>query len=150
MLTQPLNHQCARSLVQPYWADFCEIFSEEHRNRMVTVQVLSSDSEEIDTFDPAPLNFMGYDPFRIGNFLAIIMGNTEEAGTYDHIVTYPKEIDIFYERGEQIFAVVITDKKRAKTVIYFEEEAIVLNEEIPQFSSRYARKGSDILSLVQR
>lgn len=134
MLTYPLNRQYTRNLIQPYWANFCDICSEENQNRLVTVQILDPDSEEIDTFDPEPLDRISYDPFRIGNVLTITVGNKLET-TYDHIVAYPKEINVFYEQSEQIFAVVITDERKAKTVIYFEEDAVVIHGNVPQIRS---------------
>ena len=152
MLTQSLQHPCARSLVQAYWANFCDIFSEEHQNQLVTIQVLDAETEENDTFDPAPLNLIGYDPFRVGNFLTISVGSqkagSQETDSYEHIINNPKEIDIFYEHGEQIFAVMITDKNRTKTVIYFEESAVVIHGTASQLQSLLSRKSGDVLSLV--
>lgn len=114
-----------KEVAQTYWPAFLDRLSEDNYNKPVTIFVSDIDDNDIQIIERTNLDSVQYDRSAAGARINVAVDrdwSTHSLSTYPHVVSEPRKIEVFYERGNQIFAVAITDSKRRRTTIYLEEE----------------------------
>lgn len=107
-----------------YWPAFLDVLSDDNQNRLVSIHVLDENADDFQVLKQTTLRSVNYARTPVGTQVKITIGSSSTA--YSHIVSHPRRIEVFYEQGEQIFAVAIIDDDKKQTVIYFENDALVV------------------------
>ena len=124
MLTQSLFQKHSRQVPRERWTSFFNMFSDENASKPAAIQVVSGDDFKWDNLVYRPFREIRYNPYYFGTPLTIIFDDEPDA--HSCVISSPKDIDVFYELNGRIFALVITDNVRKQTVIYVEDDVVVI------------------------
>ena len=100
---------------QDDWKDFFVTFSNGNRGRMLSVEVLDSESGDTGQMRQGKLMAVDYDPVGKGNDIVVTTGDTEVE--YTHTIEAPVEVCKAQKDSGEVASLEIIDQNNAKTIL---------------------------------
>jgi hypothetical protein len=100
---------------QDDWKDFFVTFSNGNRGRMLSLEVLDSESGDTGQVKQGKLMAVDYDPVGKGNDIVVTTG--DDAVDYTHTIKAPVEVWKAQHDSGEIAALEIIDQNNAKTIL---------------------------------
>jgi hypothetical protein len=100
---------------QDDWKDFFVTFSNGNRGRMLSVEVLDSESGDTGQMRQGKLMAVDYDPVGKGNDIVVTTGDTEI--DYSHTIQAPVEVWKAQHDSGEVGALEIIDQNNVKTIL---------------------------------
>ena len=122
MLVKTISQQCRRTVAQPYWSDFLDIFNDDYQRRSVTLHIIDEHEDDFQILRQTTLHSVNCESTPSGAQVSVTVSKDNEI--YCYVVNQPRRIEVFYEQGNQIFAVAIVKDDKTRIVIYLEEEEV--------------------------
>ena len=97
------------------WKDFFVTFSNGNRGRMLSVEVLDSESGGTGQMRQGKLMAVDYDPVGKGNDIVVTTGDTEVE--YTHSIEAPVEVWKAQHDSGAVGALEIIDQSKVKTIL---------------------------------
>lgn len=100
---------------QDKWKDFLVSFSNGNRGRMLSLEVLGSDSSDTGQMKQGKLMAVDYDPVGKGNDIVVTTGDDEI--DYSHTIEAAVEIWKVQQDSGEVAALEIIDQNNVKTIL---------------------------------
>ena len=100
---------------QDGWKDFFVTFSNGNRGRMLSLEVLDSESGDTGQMRQGKLMAVDYDPVGKGNDIVVTTGNGEV--DYSHTIKAPVEVWKAQQDSGEVAALEIIDQNNVKTIL---------------------------------
>jgi hypothetical protein len=100
---------------QEDWKDFFVTFSNGNAGRMLSLEVLDSESGDTGQVKQGRLMAVDYDPIGKGNDIVVTTGNDEVE--YSHMIKAPVEVWKAQQDSGEVAALEIIDQNNVKTIL---------------------------------
>lgn len=100
---------------QADWKDFFVTFSNGNRGRMLSIEVLDSETGSTGQMKQGKLMAVDYDPIGKGNDIVVTTGETEI--DYSHTINAPVEVWKAQQESGEVGALEIIDQNNVKTIL---------------------------------
>ena len=102
-------------VLQNEWKEFFVTFSNGNRGRMLSIEVLDSESGDTGQMRQGKLMAVDYDPVGKGNDIVVTTGETEI--DYSHTIKAPVEVWKAQQDSGEVGALEIIDQNNVKTIL---------------------------------
>jgi hypothetical protein len=108
---------------QLVWEEFFEQFTEDNRERPITLQIVDQQLGSFNLLSGTPLHSVIYEPPDLSNDLVVAVSRQLQSRevTFAHTIDYPQAITIITDDDGLVLSCIVTDDNNAQTVIHFED-----------------------------
>lgn len=121
-LTHEFYAHFRRLIRRRYWSSFLSIISDDYHLRPAALQIQSVGGSATQHYQNTTLLALRYYPEGYTSTLTLTLQYRREV--YTHRILNPSQIEAFYEPHGQIFALAITNQRRERALLFFNDSEV--------------------------